>query len=289
MEQLINNEGAILLLQGFASLIQLWAGICLLFFYESLLEVSPFTTICKEIRSLYHDFINRYNGLIPEGVISVDEYVKDHWSSNIAPTIKCVASVCFFYSVFILAFIGIEKCQNYGANYYHALQFTNTLVIVYLVNAIIFYKRKVFHGIKPSIVLIIIILLYFHFHFYIFTESFSFLNKSQITIYTVFTCISGILLVCLRLFISWCVLKFQIISLSNINKKFRDFVDFNLGNIQLNELSKRKRGKLMKQCNKKFEKGEIDNIDYNTILTEMKNEIAKEYKEFTNNWWIKVL
>lgn len=74
MEQPPNE---VLYLQGFAPLIQLWAGICLLFFYESLLDKSPFSSLCKEIRQLYQDFINQYNGLIPSTVISADEYVKD--------------------------------------------------------------------------------------------------------------------------------------------------------------------------------------------------------------------
>ena len=49
-----------------------------------------------------NNFKNKYNGLIPQNTISVDEYAKDHWSSNTLPTIKCIASTCFFYSVFIL-------------------------------------------------------------------------------------------------------------------------------------------------------------------------------------------
>ena len=76
MEQLTGNSDSILYLQGFAPLIQLWAGICLLFFYESLLNKSPFTALCDDIHNLYKIFINQYNGLIPDETISFNEYIK---------------------------------------------------------------------------------------------------------------------------------------------------------------------------------------------------------------------
>lgn len=294
MEQLTGNSDSILYLQGFAPLIQLWAGICVLFFYESLLEVSPFTSLCRDIRGLYNDYINQYNGLVPDNVISNEEFVKDHWSSNLVPTINCMASTCFFYSVFILAFIGIEGCSNYGGEYYRALQVTNTFVWVYLSLAIIFYKSKFFHGFTPSIVLIIIVLIYFHFHFDInqfCLKYFSFGNvwcESKITIYTIFTCISGILLVCFRLLISWFGLLLQCISLRKVNREFKVFVDYSLGIIQRDKLPKKKLSNIMKRCTEKFAKGEIPAIDQEAFLAEMKHEIANEYKDFTHKWWIKL-
>ena len=294
MAPMPNNTETVLYLQGFAPLIQLWAGICLLFFYESLLDVSPFSDLCKKIRNLYNNFKNQYNGLILENAISADEYVKDHWNNNLVPTIKCIASMCFFYSVFILAFIGIEGCDNYGSEYYCALQITNTIVLIYLFCAIIFYKAKAFHGFVPSIILTVLLLIYFHFHFHINEFCISYFSigsvweKSQITIYTIFTCISGILLVCLRLFISWIVLQLQRISIYFINKEFKVFVDYNLGKIQRDKLPKRNLSNIMRRCNDKFKKGDISAIDHEAFLTEMKNEVANEYKDFTNKWWIKL-
>ena len=293
MMPVLDNTEAVLYLQGFAPLIQLWAGICLLFFYESLLNKSPFAKLCDDIRGLYDNFKNKYNGLIPQNTISVDEYAKDHWSSNTLPTIKCIASTCFFYSVFILAFTGIEGCESYGGNYYCALQVTNSIILSYLLVAIIFYKKKIFHGFTPSIILTIIILTYFHLHFPInkFVTSYFSLGKiwdeSSITIYTVFTCISGILLVCLRIFISWLILQLQKRSLRDIDKKFNNFVLYTLGLIKPNQLPKKTLVAINKRCNDKFNKGEITSIDNVAFLEEMKKEIANEYKDFTNKWWIK--
>ncbi len=291
MEQLNKN---ILYLQGFAPLIQLWAGICLLFFYESLLEKSPFSSLCKEIRQLYQDFINQYNGLIPETVISADEYVKDHWSRNFVPTIKCMASMCFFYSAFILAFIGIEGNNNYGGAYYCALQVMNTIVWLYLIGAIIFYKVKIFHGFMSSIIMSAILLLYFHFHFAINNSCTDFIcfgnvwNKSDITIYTVFTCIGGVLLICGRLFVSWFILQCQERSVRSINKKFRIFADYNLGRIKRGELPQKELKRIMKICNEKFNKNEVQAIDATVFSEAMKEEIAKEYRDFTTRWWLKL-
>jgi|InofroStandDraft_1065614.scaffolds.fasta_scaffold01582_14 hypothetical protein len=291
MEQPPNE---VLYLQGFAPLIQLWAGICLLFFYESLLDKSPFSSLCKEIRQLYQDFINQYNGLIPSTVISADEYVKDHWSSNFVPTIKCMASMCFFYSAFILAFIGIEGNNNYGGAYYCALQVMNTIVWLYLLGAIIFYKVKVFHGFISSIVMSVVLLIYFHFHFAINNTFVDFLclgnvwDESEITIYTVFTCIGGILLICGRLLVSWLILQCQKWSVRSINQKFRIFADYNLGRIKRGELPQKEFKRIMDICNEKFSNNEIQAIDATVFSEAMKEEIAKEYRDFTTRWWLKL-
>ncbi len=293
MEQQINQK--ILYLQDFAPLIQLWAGICLLFFYESLLNKSPFSSLCAEIRGLYTDFKNRYNGLIPDNAISADDYVKDHWSNNFVPTIKCVASLCFFYSAFILAFIGIETNPHYGATYYCALQVMNTIVWLYLAAAILFYRLHIFHRFSTSIVLSILLLIYFHFHFAINNFFLSYhlyigyiWNKSYITIYTVFTCIGGVILICFRLFLSWIVLQCQKGSVNNIDKKFRIFADYNLGKIKRDGLPKKELNRIMKRCNEKFNNEKINAIDSTVFLHSMKEEVAKEYKDFTNKWWIKL-
>lgn len=293
MEQLHNDDIA-LYLQGFAPLIQLWAGICLLFFYETLLEKSPFGTLCKEIHQLYENFRYQYNGLIPEKAITADEYVKDHWSNNYVPTIKCIASMCFFYSTFILAYIGIEGNEIYDGEYYCALQVTNTILWLYLVGAIIFYKSRIFHGYWSSVILTILLLIYFHLHFPINNFFLSYLSlgkgwdRNSITIYTVFSCIGGILLICLRIFISLIILQCQKWSVRNMNKEFRFFADYNLGKIKRDELPKKNLNRILKRCTEKFSKGELKVIDTNAFLEEMKKEVVKEYNDFTNKWWIKL-
>lgn len=285
---------SVLYLQNFAPLIQLWAGICLLFFYESFLEKSPFSALCDEIRNLYNNFKNQYNGLIPIDAISANEYVKDHWSNNFVPTIKCVASLCFFYSAFILAFIGIECNPNYGADYYCALQVMNTIVWIYLVAAIFFYKSKIFHGFTTSIILSISLLVYFHFHFILndFCASYVCIgdvwNKNCVTIYTVFTCIGGVLLVCFRLLLSWVVLQCQKYSVKRMDKEMRVFANYNLGRIKINDLPKKKVKKIINRCTTAISNGEEQNFGNETFNKYMNKEVEEEYYDFTSKWWTKL-
>lgn len=292
MEPHLNEH--VLYLQGFAPLIQLWAGICLLFFYEPFLNKSPFSSLCKEIRQLYEDFNNRYNGLIPTSIISADEYVKDHWSNNFLPTIKCVASLCFFYSAFILAFIGIECKPDYGGDYYCALQVMNTIVWIYLVAALFFYKLKIFHGFTTSIILSILLLVYFHFHFTlkVFCASYVCIgdvwDKSCITIYTLFTCIGGVLLVCFRLLMSWSVLQCQRLSVKRMDKEMRVFANYNLGRITITDLPKKKVKKIMKRCTNAINNGEVQNFNNETFNKYMSKEVEVEYNDFTSKWWTKL-
>ena len=202
--------------------------------------------------------------------------------------------MCFFYSAFILAFIGIEGNQEYGGIYYCALQVMDTIVWFYLVGAIIFYKVKIFHGFTSSIILSVALLLYFHLHFTINDVCINFLcfgdlwSKSDITIYTVFTCIGGILLICCRLFVSWIILQCQKRSVYAINKEFRVFANYNLGRIKRNKLPQKKLSRIMKICNDKFKRNEIQAIDTTAFLDAMKEEIANEYRDFTNRWWLKL-
>lgn len=285
--QLDNNP---LLLQGFAPLIQLWAGICLLFFYESLLTVSPFSKLRDSVRNLYKNFLNQYNGLLPTDAIDANEYVKDLWSGNFVPTIKCVASICFFYSAFILAYIGIEPTT---LSYVGALPIMNTLVIAYVILAMLLYKKPIFHGFTTSVIFAAFILLYFHFHqsingFFVnhnvvLGEQ---LSISNTTIYTLFTCIIGIIVVCGRMALSWAILRLQRRSVSKIYQLFFIFAEYTLGIRGIDQLPKSIREQVMTNCSKKFTNGEIPNIDTEIYLKTLKEYISKRYYEFTKKWWI---
>lgn len=49
---------------NFAPLIQLWAGICLLFFYEPLLTKFPLTKLQEEKQTLITDFLGKYQAYL---------------------------------------------------------------------------------------------------------------------------------------------------------------------------------------------------------------------------------
>ncbi len=77
----------------------------------------------------------------------------------------------------------------------------------------------------------------------------------------------------------------------SVNKIYRDFqifANYNLGKIKRDALPENKYSRIMKRCNEKFKRGEIIVIDANAFQDAMKEEIAKEYRDFTNRWWIKL-
>lgn len=96
------------------------------------------------------------------------------------------------------------------------------------------------------------------------------------------------MLICVRLLVSWIILQCQKWSVCKINKEFRVFADYNLGKIKRDALPKKKLGRIMKRCNDKFSKNEIAAIDAAAFLDAMKEEVAKEYSDFTTRWWLKL-
>lgn len=118
----------------------------MLFFYETLFKHSPLANLVEGLKKLHREFVLEYINFIPRNeVMDVEKYVKDNWDDHLLPTIKNLASLTFFYSVFILAFIGIENVQGYGNQYIYALQPINFVVILYTLVAAIFVKSKIFH------------------------------------------------------------------------------------------------------------------------------------------------
>ena len=156
----------ILYLREFAPLIQLWAGLCALFFYQSLLKKSPLHTYRNSIKELYDGFIMKYSIFIPaDKQLQGDEYVEDKWK-NLLPTIKNMAILCFFYSAFILVYIGIENCSLYE-HYYQVFQVLNIIISVYFILAMLFPKCKIFHSIYTVYIIVVFIIIYLQIHFLI--------------------------------------------------------------------------------------------------------------------------
>lgn len=68
-------------LTPFAPLIQLLAGIYLLFFYEQLLSKSPLHATRERIRNQYQNFLFNYVELLPHDAVGkADSLIKNVWS-----------------------------------------------------------------------------------------------------------------------------------------------------------------------------------------------------------------
>lgn len=206
----METEETTLYLISFAPLIQLWAGICLLFFYCELLDKSPFESAKSQLYTLYGEIYDelttKYQVFIPEDNsmcnITLSQGDK-HWD-YFRTSIYCMAIFCFFYALIILIFTGMERHHEYGI-YFQALQVTNTLALVYfLLNTIVY---KTFWGQSKicAICFALILGIYIPFHFFI-SEKIQIGNswsQTSISVYTLFTCISGVFLILIHLCIDW--------------------------------------------------------------------------------------
>lgn len=213
----------------FAPLIQLWAGICLLFFYVELLRNSPFKPWYDRIKAQYSLFLIQYNGLLPREVLTADEYAKDSWNISTQPAIRCIAINCFFYSVVILAYIGIEPYDKIHPCHYCTLQILNFLEWIFNIAVIIFWHKHIFHRMCTSVCFfIVLIALLFSFphinalcleHFILG----DFYGRSLITYFSLATCFSGLAIVLIRIGVSYLALNYRSRALSKMYEKFSFF------------------------------------------------------------------
>ena len=210
-------------LYNFAPLIQLWAGICLLFFYEKLLENNPFErskSICVgKIRDAYGKIRKKAIGRFQSYFINKDtgdlevppqlpgwepDFKKDQYWLTFRKYIYNTAIISFFYSIIILICIGAEKMQYLADNnYYKVFIITNTAVWLYFFVFSLVYKKECSQKLLPHALFILTIILYLHLHLP-FREC---LHKvwgehiilswpqKYVTIYTLVTCLSGMLCV----------------------------------------------------------------------------------------------
>ncbi|MBR5087723.1 MAG: hypothetical protein IKX31_12045 [Muribaculaceae bacterium] len=225
----MESKDAILYLSSFAPLIQLWAGICLLFFYCELLDKSPFnsakTQLFKLYGEIYDELTTKYQVFIPENdsIYNCDlDMLKEdkHWDYFRA-SIYCMAVFSFFYSLIILILAGIEKHNEYGI-YFQALQTTNTIALIYFLLNRILYKTVWGQSKLYAILCAMCLGLYVPFHFIIIEKiqiGYSW-SHTSISVYTLFTCISGLFLILIHLCVDWYTIYRCKKSIKRIKKNF---------------------------------------------------------------------
>ena len=279
-----------LTLSNFAPLIQLWAGICLLFFYETLFKESPLANIVEGLKKLHRNFVLQYIDIIPkEEVMDVNEIAKDNWEEHLLPTIKNIASLTFFYAVFILFFIGIENHKHLGQESVFALQPINCFILLYLLSAAIFVKTKLFHTYWTPVICFAALVLYFIWfkdidnffisYVYCFDEN---LSRSEIVIFTLITLFSGLLLVIGRIFMVWINLKSKRSSIEKLDRNCKELVAVRMKLRPLNQLPKKLLEKIQPKINERID-GRTK--DTNIVLQEsIAEEILDEYKTLKSGW-----
>lgn len=285
----MSSVSRVITLTNFAPLIQLWAGFCLLFFYETLFKDSPLANLVEGLKKLHKEFVMEYIDFIPkEELIDVDKYAKDNWEEHLLPTIKNLASLTFFYSVFILIFIRIENVKGLGDQYIYALQPINWLIIIYAVVAALFVKAKIFHTYWTPIIGIILIVGYFHKYDQINTWLVGhgcylgeYWSYSAISVFTLFTLFSGLAVVLLRLFAVWCTLNSKRRSLKKLNMNCTLLAAVMIRSKNVNDLPKKLRNKIQPKINKRLG---VQNDTGLIIQESIKEEIQDEYKTLKTGW-----
>lgn len=276
-------------LSGFAPLIQLWAGICLLFFYEILLEKFPLEKSRTDMKALFDQFSANYQGYIDsEKIPKFDSFQGIKWEVSFVPTIRNMAGLSFFYSLFILACIGIEDTSMFKERQV-AIQVTNIAVWIYMITAVLFTGKRVFHTYWTCTIFFLLLLVYFH----LFPSLNSWMvNKgwtigepltiSYITVMTLFTCASPLPLVILHLFYDWVRLWKRKRNLEEINENFALMTSAIVGIAKPVDFPKKLQKKILKKMKAAFlGTGVIKVNDLNDYLTE---EIKEEFDAFTSSW-----
>lgn len=274
---------------NFAPLIQLWAGFCLLFFYETLFKHSPLANLVEGLKKLHKEFVMEYIDFIPrEQIIDVNKYAKDNWEEHLLPTIKNLAALTFFYSVFILIFIGIENVEGLGSHYLKALQPISWFILIYTLSAAIFVKAKLFHTYWTPIIGILLVIGYFHRFDRINTwladhicRLGDYWSPSDITVFTLFTLFSGLAVVLLRLLAVWWNLNRKRRSLKTLNVNCTLLAAVMIRSKNVNDLPKKLRNKIQPKINEKLsEESETNDV----IQSSIKEEILEEYKTLKIGW-----
>lgn len=273
-------------LVSFSSLIQLWAGICLLFFYEPLLEKFPLVEYQKRKEALFSSFLGKNQGFISDESLRKGYEVIDSKWDLFHKTIQNFATLGFLYCVFLLAFIGIESVPMYE-KHYQALQIMDVCIITYSLFAWLFYKTKWLKGYKSAIILFVILLIFYHLCDSINNIFVSkgivvgyFWMKSHIYVLTLFTCFSGAFITLAHVFLEWvhsiCIEK----RLKKINATTDVLTDYLTGLSDTSAFP----SKLQKKAAEYLIKdGKMDLARLNQFAAE---EIQNTYNSFICPWYV---
>lgn len=280
-------------LSSFAPLIQIWAGICLLFFYEILLKKFPLEKTKGQTKNLFDEFTSHYQGYIePEKMPQFESFQGTKWETNFLPTIRNMAALSFFFSVFILACIGIENTSMYETRL-PAIQIINIAVWIYMLVAILFTGLKIFHTYWTCVIYSLLLVIFYHLFpdinermlskAWIIGET---LSESKITVMTLFTCASPLPLILLHLFYDWLIFRKRRRNLKEINENFALMTRAMFNMAKPADLPKKLQKKIWKKVKYTvLNKGEVKAKDINDYLTE---EIKDEFDAFTSSWMSRV-
>lgn len=295
MAELISIEqNALNFLVCFTPLLQLWTGICLLFFYLKLLENSPLKShinkVNKSSKEKSKEILNKF-----QGNISIDDknltLVSTNWKEFV-PRIKNIAALTFFYCLFLLYILCVDRyCKENGtiANCVYLIT-TSSFIFAYIICCSLFNLKigkrnqvKIFHNyLTPIIYILFLVPFYFICFEYIENWYLGILGFDNpyltdiISICVLLTCILGIISVLIYIIKDWVIIEYKKIRLNILTRKVKKYYAAMLHKDPLNELPRSYRKKIKNKLSKQLvEKGQVTRKEMEKFIEE---EIQEEYK-----------
>lgn len=220
-----------LYLYNFAPLLQLWAGICLLFFYEKLLLANnPFEQSKQKcVKKIYDAYgrmrrmaMTRFQSYYMDSTTeqmtlplqlqqlkdsNSDKKLDKYWM-KFRRYIYNTAIVSFFYAIIVMCVAAAEK-YNYLVinNYYKVLVVTNSMVVLHFLIISVTYKSRFSQCIWTHVCFIFSVFLYIHFHMQL--RDFVYLKfnispwcnigSGKVVIWTLASCLTGMIFILINI------------------------------------------------------------------------------------------
>lgn len=272
-------------LTGFASLVQLWAAFCLLFFYESVIKQSPFLRVVDELRTLHNNFYKQYLAEIPEfRETSNCNIIDDCWVTDIMPTIRNIAAMSFFYAIILLVVIGVENVDEIGERAVCSLQGISIMMYLYLMGVTLFTKARIFHTYLTPIIITGLMVVYLHFSsqlnqycIHLFGLAGDYWSHSTITVVSIFALFGGLAVVLLRIGMQWFLLKLQRRRLKTLNDRCAELFEYSFGFRQFDRLSPKLQNSIKNEIANNLQTDDIEISRRSLAPKIIRKEIAAEY------------
>lgn len=154
-------KGTLAILSAYTPLIQIWTGICLLFFYVDLLSQSPL----KGVIMFFNDKTYKASEAIRnriQGVIFDKHFtLTDDWEKY-KSRVKNMAAITFFYCLFLLFLIGMYRYSESNQLFSRVcIVSVDIVVMLYLITCSVFNWKIFRYNLTPIIYIVLIGVVYF--------------------------------------------------------------------------------------------------------------------------------
>lgn len=287
----------------FTPLIQIWAGICLLFFYQKLLENSPLNSHIKKVNDKCEDIIQK---IVKKYQIKFCgkrrnlSLIFTNWNEFV-PRIKNMAALTFFYSLFILFVLCLGNFhKENGGNIVSVYLITTSLVVaIYLLICSSFNIKigkktagketqlRIFHNYLTPIIYVVFFIIPLYFLYFKNAESFilGYLQERYnsdtvliiISLLILLTSLLGVISVIIYITKDWIWIELKKNKFKTLSKNVNSLYGALLHQDPLKEMPKNYQKKINHHLSKQLGKsGQVTRKDLEKFI---EDEIQNEYNK----------